>query len=147
MLTIIVLYTIFRIYSFNHGKPILTTEEKIKELNAYVNNSLYASENNMYLKIYSSDSLITVGEFPELKEIVSNLNHSIKIKEEYKTDKFELDRPQIIYFSWGNTKIFIDIDTYLSGNQIYIENNATLYKAEASTDSLRQIAEFVAKIK
>lgn len=148
-LILLIIAGILFLSTFIHdqAKPILTTEEKIKKLNAYVNNSLYASENNMYLKIYSSNSLITIDEFPELKEIVSNLNHSIKIKEEYERDKFEYDKPQRIYFSWGNTKIIIDIDTNLSSNQIYIENNAALYKAEASTESIHQIAEFVAKIK
>lgn len=142
MVACILLFTVFR----NDPKPIPTIEERIKELNAYVNNSLSASD-NMYLKIYSSKNLITIQEFPALKNITSDLTRSIKIKEEYKTDIFVFNIPHRVYFCWDDIKIILDIDNNLPNNLIYIEYKAIYYKAEASTNSIHQLAEFVANVK
>lgn len=142
MAACILLFTVFR----SDPKPIPTTKERIKELNAYVNNSLSSSD-NMYLKIYSSKNLITIEEYPALKNLTWELTRSIKIKEEYKTDIFVFNKPQRVYFCWEDIKIILDIDSNLPNNLIYIENKGIYYKAEGSTESILQLAEFVANIK
>ena len=130
------------------GKPVSTTAEKIKKANDYINNSLYPSGSNMYLQVYPNKDFITIDDYPELKEIVTNLNGSIKIKEEYKPDMFSFDIPHRATFHWvGDTQIVIDINPDNLNNQIYVVTMGSYYKAEASIDSIRQVTEFAAKFK
>lgn len=140
----IVTFTILWNKSVNQRKPVISTEEKIKQLNNYINTYLSASDDT-YLKIYSSKNYLTVKEYPKLKNIISDLIHSIKVTGECSVDKLEYNKPQHAYFAWKDIKILLDIDSNSTSNQIYIENNGMYYKAEASSESIRKVAEFVSK--
>mgnify|MGYP000854492932 CR=1 FL=1 len=141
----IVTFAILWNESVNPGKPVISTEEKIKQLNDYIYNSLTVSEDT-YLKVYQLNNILTVKEYFELRAIASDLTYSIKITEEYNTDKFESDKPGRVYFVWKDIKIILDIDSNSPSNQVYVENSGTYYKAEISSESIREVAEFVSKM-
>jgi len=147
MITCIVLSILLMYARGPKGKPIPTTEEKIKQLNLYVNNSLVASKDNMYMQLKSSHELITVEEYPELEGMVYDLNRSIKVKEEYKTDTSQFLQLYEACLRWKDVEIYIDINSDAPNNQLYIMNKAQYYKAEASVSSIQEITEFAAKFK
>lgn len=152
ILIIVTGIAVFTVFMLKHtqGKPTLTKEERIRKLNNFINNSLAASE-DMYLKTDSSRDFLTIEEFPELRGITANLTHSIKIKDEYTVDTFQYDKPQRIYFRWGdrgdNTIVIMDIGSDSPDNQIYVAYEGVLYKGEASSDSIQQVTQFLHKIK
>lgn len=127
-------------------KPILTNEQRVKELNSYVK-SLYAMDNNMYLYISSTNKIINLMDAPELKDVVSNFTPSINVKEIYETDTGEYTIPFEISLNWADTQIFIDIDSDAANNLVYICHSGSYYKAESSMDSIKQVREFAYKFK
>lgn len=145
IITCIVLVTLIMHANWPTGKPILTNEEKVTKLNTYVKSSLYTADNDMYLYISPTHNLVTPQEFPELKNIVSNLILSIKVKEVNETDTSEFLKPFQVSLNWSDTQIYVDIDSDAPNNQIYIYDSGRYYKAEASMDSIEQVTKFVSE--
>lgn len=128
---------------------IISTEEKIKELNKIISDFKYSPDKvsiytqNLPQNIASRIS-IKPNESVEITRMVDELINSIKVIDiEDDVINTRITHCSIIRICWTDITICVDLELPTTENTVYINWKSNFYKAKANINSINELKKFV----